>query len=427
MNSPNSGPHAGFIRLSLVEPEARSHSQREIADLAREILTRNFPGVEFQQAPGGLVAGVFANGFSAPLVVTLRGEHLELLDAQARAVMDVMATVPGVRDIQSSLELEYPEIRVKLDRETAGMVGIDARLLAQTTLEATYGNINAPDVWVDPNNGQSYYVVTSLARDAVRDADGLHAVPLRNVQGGPTIPLGGYASIERSVGPVTIHRNSLERAVYITATTEGRDIGSAAAAIDEALRSDRHTRDLEFEFAGQVELMQTTFSGLRLAITLAIMLVYMIMATQFRSLRLPIAMLLTIPVTLTGVVIALLAAGEGFSVTALMGVLMVIGISASNGILLVDSANQRLAAGQPPWQAIVEGARIRFVPILMTSLATIVGLFPMALSSGATASNRPLALAVVGGLSSSLLLSLFVVPAVFLVIVRPRRSPATQA
>lgn len=421
MNSPNTGPHTGFIRLSLVEPGARAHTQREIADLARGILERSFPGVEFQQAPGGLVAGVFANGFDAPIVLTLRGERLEDLDERARAVEAVMRAVPGVRDVRRSLELDYPEVRIDLDRGSAGLVGVDARLLAQTTLEATYGNINAPGVWVDPGNGQSYYVVTALEVEAVRDVDALAAVPLRVGPHGRPVALGSYATIERGAGAVAIHRNQLQRAVYISATTEGRDIGSAARDIEDALRADPGTAGLDFEFSGQVELMRTTFSGLRLAIGLAIMLVYMIMATQFRSLRLPIAMLFTIPVTLTGVVIALMAAGQGFSVTALMGVLMVIGISASNGILLVDSANQNIRAGMDPARAIVEGARVRFVPILMTSLATIAGLTPMALSAGATASNQPLALAVVGGLASSLLLSLFVVPSMFLLLMRPRR------
>lgn len=422
MNSPNPGPHMGFIRLALVEPEHRMHSQREIADLSREILGRSFPGIEFQQAPGGLVAAVFSNGFAAPLVVTLRGRRLEHLDLQARAVAEVMRAVPGVRDVRTSLELDYPEVRVDLDRATAGMVGIDARAVGQTTLEATYGNINAPDVWVDPKNGQSYYVVTALAAEAVPDIDALQQVPVHIAANGIAIPLRGYASVERATGPVEIQRSQLERTVYITATTEGRDIGTAATEIEERLRSEPATAGLDFEFSGQIGLMRNTFSGLALAIGLAIMLVYMIMATQFHSLRLPIAMLFTIPGTLAGVVIALLYADQGFSVTALMGVLMVIGISAANGILMVDSANQRTAEGMHPEQAILEGARVRFVPILMTSLATIAGLLPMAMQGGATASNQPLALAVVGGLSSSLLLSLFVVPSMYLLLVG--RTPA---
>src|SRR5476651_1654449 len=169
--------------------------------------------------------------------------------------------------------------------------------------------------------------------------------------------------------------------------------------------------------------MRTTFSGLGVAIALAVMVVFMIMAAQFKSLRLPLVMLFTIPVTLVGIVLALLSAGQGFSVTALMGVLMVVGIAVSNGILLVDHARLRFEEGMDKVEAILDAARTRFVPIAMTSLATVIGLIPTALGleRGAEA-NRPLALAVVGGLSSSTVLSLFLVPVMFLFFAR--RPPA---
>jgi multidrug efflux pump subunit AcrB len=166
--------------------------------------------------------------------------------------------------------------------------------------------------------------------------------------------------------------------------------------------------------------MRTTFSGLGLAIGLAVMVVFMIMAAQFKSLRLPFVMLFTIPVSLVGIVMALLIAGQGFSITALMGVLMVVGIAVSNGILLVDDANRRYSfEGAEKVDAIVAAARSRFVPIAMTSLATIIGLIPtaMALEKG-TEANQPLALAVVGGLTSSTVLSLFLVPVMFVLLAR---------
>jgi multidrug efflux pump subunit AcrB len=168
--------------------------------------------------------------------------------------------------------------------------------------------------------------------------------------------------------------------------------------------------------------MRTTFGGLGLALGLAVMVVFMIMASQFKSLRLPFVMLFTIPVSLVGIVLALIAAGQGFSITALMGILMVIGIAVSNGILLVDDANRRLDEGDDPASAIVAAARSRFVPIAMTSLATVIGLIPtaMGLEHGSEA-NQPLALAVVGGLTSSTILSLFLVPVVFLFLA-PRRA-----
>jgi len=420
MTSPNQGPHMGFIRLALVDPEQRQLSQREIADRIRGILVRDYPGVDFLQWPGGLVASVFANGYIAPVVVEVRGDNLAELDAQSKAVAEVAATVPGVRDIYPSLELDYPEIRVDTDRTKSGLVGVTARDAAQTTLEATLGNINSPSVWIDPNNGQSYYVVSQYDGAILNDVASLRELPVSIGPDGKAVRLGAYATIHRSAGPIAVERNRLVRAAHVYMQTEGRDIGSVAADLERALRNDPRTANINFGFVGQVELMRTTFSGLGLALGLAVMVVFMIMASQFKSIRLPFVMLFTIPVSLVGIVLALLAAGQGFSITALMGILMVIGIAVSNGILLVDDANRRYNdEGADKVAAIVAAARSRFVPIAMTSLATVIGLIPTAfgLERGSEA-NQPLALAVVGGLSSSTLLSLFLVPVMFVLLAR---------
>jgi multidrug efflux pump subunit AcrB len=415
MTSPNSGPHMGFIRLALVDTDKRSLSQRAIADKMREILVRRYPGVEFLQWPGGLVASVFANGYTAPLVVELRGENLAELDEQARAVAEVARSVPGVRDIRVSLETDYPEVRVETQRDEAGLVGVSARSAAQTTLEATLGNINTPSVWIDPMNGQSYYVVTYYDGKSVSDPNALAQIPARLTDDGKSVTLGAYGKIRRSVGPIAIERNQLQRAAHVLMQTEGRDIGSAAEELERRLGEDPRTRSIPFDFVGQVKLMRTTFSGLGVAIALAVMVVFMIMAAQFKSVRLPFVMLFTIPVSLVGIVMALMGAGQGFSITALMGILMVVGIAVSNGILLVDDANRRFMEGAEKLDAIVAAARSRFVPIAMTSLATVIGLIPtaMALEKG-TEANQPLALAVVGGLTSSTVLSLFLVPVMFM-------------
>jgi multidrug efflux pump subunit AcrB len=424
MTSPNNGPHMGFIRLALVDAEKRTMSQREIADKMREILNREYPGVEFLQWPGGLVASVFANGYIAPLAIEVRGDNLAELSEQARAVAAVARTVPGIRDIRVSLETDYPEVRIETAREEAGLVGVTARTAAQATLEATLGNINAPSVWVDPNNGQSYYVVTFYDGKRVTDPNALAQIPVRVSEDGKSVPLGAYAKIRRSAGPVAIERNRLQRAAHVLMQTEGRDIGSAAAELERKLRDDPSTQNVNFDFVGQVELMQKTFSGLGVAIGLAVMVVFMIMAAQFKSLRLPLIMLFTIPVSLVGIVMALVAAGQGFSITALMGMLMVVGIAVSNGILLVDDANRRLTEGADKVAAVIAAARARFVPIAMTSLATVIGLVPTALAlEKGTEANQPLALAVVGGLISSTALSLFLVPAIFVLLAK-RAAPA---
>jgi multidrug efflux pump subunit AcrB len=426
MNSPNAGPHMGFIRVALADPEKRTLTQRQIADKMREILNRRFPGDDFLQAPGGLVASVFSNGFLAPLVLEVHGDNLEELNDQLRAVSQVAATVPGVRDLWPSISIDYPELRVDTDRQLAAMVDVSPRVASQTTLEATLGNINTPSVWIDSSNGQSYYVVTSYDGRAVGDANGLAQLPVRVVGngGGGAITLGTYGKIRRSIGPILIERSALQRVGHLLVQTEGRDLGSAAAELEDKLAKDPRTQDVKLRFVGQIDLMRSTFGGLGVAIGLAIMVVFMIMASQFKSLRLPFVMLFTIPVSLVGIVLALMAAGQGFSITAFMGILMVVGIAVSNGILLVDDANRRFGEGATKIEAVIAAARSRFVPIAMTSLATVIGLIPTAMGLEAgTESNQPLALAVVGGLTSSTVLSLFLVPVMFMIFAK-RPAPS---
>jgi multidrug efflux pump subunit AcrB len=419
MTSPNDGPHMGFIRVALKDAEERRHTQREIADMMRKILVEKYPGVEFLQWPGGLVASVFSNGYVAPIVVEIRNENLTALQDQARAVAEVARTVGGVRDIRVALQTEYPEIHVDTTREQAGVVGLTAREAAQATLDATLGNINAPSVWIDPGNGQSYYVITYYDERAVTDQNALAQLPARIAKNGKTITIGAYADVVRSAGPVAIERDHMQRVTEVYMQTEGRDVGSAAAELEQKLDADPRTRGIARAFVGQVDLMRTTFSGLGTAIALAVMVVFIVLTIQFKSLRLPFVMLFTIPVCLVGITLALVAARQGFSITALMGMLMVVGIAVSNGILLVDEANVRFAAGASKEEAVVGAARTRFTPIVMTSLATVLGLMPSALGlERGTEANQPLALAVVGGLLSSTVLSLFLVPSIFMLLAR---------
>lgn len=428
MRSPNMGTHMGFIRVVYSDPETRELTQEQLTDRGREILVHTYPGVDFMTGPSGFIAKAFRQGVASPLAVQIKGTDLERLHDDSVAVAEVARTVPGIRDPYVLLENDFPEIRVDTDRETAGLVGVTARDAAQTTLEAVLGNVNTPAVWIDGNNGQSYYVVTYYDDQVVRDTSAIGEVPVRVGANGAPVLLGAYGDIKRSFGPVLVSRSQLTRVGHVYLQTEGRSLGSAADELEARLKTDPRTKHLDVQFIGQVDLMRTTFSGLGLALGLAVMVVFMIMATQFKSLRLPLVMLFTIPVCLVGIVLALMAAGQGFTITALMGVLMVIGIAVSNGILLVDHANRELQEGRAPIDAVVNAARVRFTPIAMTSLATIFGLLPTALGlDQAAAANRPLALAVVGGLLSSTCLSLFLVPTMFTLLARPAVKDAEEA
>jgi multidrug efflux pump subunit AcrB len=423
MTSPNDGPHMGFIRVALVDQEHRKHSQQQIADIMRRLLETNYPGVEFLQWPGGLVASVFSNGYVAPIALEVQNDNLAVLEDQAQAIAEVARSVGGIRDIRVQLQTNYPEIHVDTIREQAGFVGVTARQAAQATLDATLGNINAPSVWIDPNNGQAYYVVTYYDEHDVPDVDALGQLPVRVTANAKPVTLGSYADIKRASGPIAIERDHMARVTEIYMQTEGRDVGSATAELEKKLAADPRTSRIKWRYVGEMELMRSTFSGLGAAIGLAVMVVFMLMTIQFKSLRLPFVMLFAIPVCLVGITLALMAAGQGFSVTALMGVLMVIGIAVSNGILLVAEASVHLNKGGTKEDAIVAAARTRFTPIVMTSLATVIGLIPTALGLEAgTEANQALALAVVGGLTSSTVLSLFLVPSMFTFLARPIAS-----
>jgi multidrug efflux pump subunit AcrB len=425
MTSANDGPHMGFIRVALVPPEERKHSQQEIADIMRRLLNERYPGVEFLQWPGGLVASVFSNGYYAPIAIELQNDDLGVLEEQARAVAEVARRVGGVRDVRVQLQADYPEIHVNTVRDQAGMVGVTSRQAAQTTLDATLGDINTPSVWIDPHNGQAYYVVTYYDEHDVKDVNALGQIPARVTEDARPVTLGAYADIVRAIGPIAIERDHMTRVTEVYMATEGRDIGSASEELKNALSADPTTHKLQWSWVGEMDLMKTTFAGLGPALGLAVMVVFMIMTIQFKSLRLPFVMLFTIPVSLIGITIALMAAGQGLSVIALMGVLMVIGIAVSNGILLVDEASRRFNSGEDATEAVVEAARIRFIPIAMTSLATVIGLVPTALGlERGTEANQPLALAVVGGLTSSTLLSLFLIPAMFTLLAK--RAPGSD-
>jgi multidrug efflux pump subunit AcrB len=327
--------------------------------------------------------------------------------------------VGGVRDVRVELQMDYPEIHVDTIRDQAGMVGVSARQAAQATLDATLGNINTPSVWIDPHNGQAYYVITYYDERDVADLNALSQIPALVTADARPVTLGAYAEIQRAAGPIAIERDHMTRVTEVYMATEGRDLGSASEELTRKLATDPTTRSLKWRWVGEMDLMKTTFAGLGPALGIAVMVVFMIMTVQFKSIRLPLVMLFAIPVSLVGIVLALMAAGQGLSVIALMGILMVIGIAVSNGILLVDEAIRRLNAGASKLDAVVEAARIRFIPIAMTSLATIIGLIPTAtgLEPG-TEANQPLALTVVGGLTSSTLLSLFLIPAMFTLIAK---------
>ncbi|MBI5496189.1 MAG: efflux RND transporter permease subunit [Deltaproteobacteria bacterium] len=431
--SGNTGPHSGSLNMNLVPPSARPFSDVEALSRVRASLKEDFPGIQVFFWSGGIVKRILNFGSGAPIDVEILGYDLEEGAAYARQLLARMrelrdeANNPLLTDVQVSREDNYPELRINVDREKAGLLGLTEQQIAQTVLSSLVGSTQfAPMQLSDPRTGNNYFISVRLDeahRDSLAD---LSAIQLRAANGA-MVTLDTVAKVERSSGPVVINRKYLQRIIDITAdVAPGKDLGGATAAVqalvDELPPPDGFTVGL----GGQSAAQREAFSGLGFAALLAILLVYMVLASQFRSLVDPLVIMFSVPLGVSGVALSLYLTGTTLSVNSFMGIIMMVGIVVSNGVLLVDFANVlRRDHGLDLVEATIRAGRTRLRPILMTTIATIVGLVPMAVGIGeGSETNMPLARAVIGGLGVSTFFTLFLVPALYTVLDRvARRAP----
>lgn len=422
----NSGPHAGSVRVRLVPPDRRTFSDREAIERVRRQLDGKLPGVRVWFDVGGIVARVLNFGSEAPIDVEVRGYDLDVARRLARQVQAAVEATPGTSDVRTSREDDYPEINVRIDREKAAYLGTTTRAVAQSVLTSMAGNVNVPGIFTDPTTGQEYWIVVRLKEEDRASLADLEDVPVP-VEGDLVASLRTLATIEPGAGPVQIDRKDQERIVHVTANVTGRPLGDVAADIEERLEAIEKVGGFTVTLGGERSQQKESFRGLLLALGLALMLVYMAMATQFRSLVEPFIVMFSVPMGMIGVVLALWATGTPLSINSGMGIIMMIGIVVSNGILLVEFANVKQASGLSPEDAVVEAGRTRLRPILMTTLTTLLGLLPMAIGIGeGSESNVPLARAVVGGLSASTVFTLILVPVLYTVLRRRVRPQLTD-
>ncbi len=331
----------------------------------------------------------------------------------------------GLADIEVSREENYPELNVQVDREKAALLGISETDVANAVLFSLVGNGQTdPIIYTDPQNGNEYYISAWLAEQYRKDLTDLEQILLTNRAGEPVL-LKNLATIEFNAGPVKVDRKYFQRVIHITANPVGRDLGSIAEELEARFAELQLPPGFSIRLAGQIQQQRETFEGLIFATVLAMLLVYMVMAAQFKSLVDPFIIMFSIPLGLAGVFLILLLTDTTISTTSMMGVIMMLGIVVSNGVLLVDYTNVLRRRGKALREAVVLGARTRLRPILMTSLATVFGLMPMALGLGTGGeTNAPLARAVVGGLSVSTVLTLFLIPTLYLILEErfPRKS-----
>ncbi len=414
--SQNTGPDTAQIQVNLVTPDKRKRNDIELMNLVRKRIQGAIPGVQTYFISGGIVSRIMNFGSTAPIDVELYGYDLGTAAKEAEVVAALMRKTPGVTDVMISRRENYPELDINVDREKAALAGVNQRTVANTVLTSMSSSLNIfPSIFTDPISGNEYYIVVQMDKRFTNNMQDLDNLPLPTYNG-KTIYLKDIASINKGVGPVLIERKYQQRVIHITANATGRPLGDVANDLSNEFAKLKLPPGFYIDMSGEVAQQKGAFLSMFFALLLAIMLIYMIMASQFKSLLDPFIIMFSVPMGLIGVIWMLFLTNTTLSIESFMGVIMMIGIVVSNGILLVDYTNRLRGEGIELHEAVIRAGRTRLRPILMTSLATILGLIPMAIGFGTgSETNMPLARAVIGGLLVSTFLTLLLIPTLYTV------------
>ncbi len=407
--SRNPGEYAGNINVQLVSASKRSRSEDQIMNSLRPKLMA-LPGAKIYLAPGGFLHFLLNFGSNAPIDVEIMGYNLTTGMHLAHEVDNIVRSTPGATDTQISMDADMPELNVIVNRKKAGALGVNVADVANTVTTAIDGTVASQ--FTSPRTGNEYNILVRLEksdRDNISDLGKL-TVPSSS---GQLIQLGNIAKVVMTKTPVEIDRKYQQRIIDVTANVTGRDLGSVAASIQRRLDVLHVPSGFQIKQSGNIQQQKSTFSSLLVALLLAVVMVYMVMASQFQSLVDPFIIMFSVPLGLVGVVWALFLTNTDLSVTSFEGVIVMIGIVVSNGILLVDYINRLRKRGMELHESVILGGRTRLRPILMTSIATVIGLIPMAIGIGGDRSQAPLAIAVIGGLTVSTFLTLIFVPTLY--------------
>ena len=401
---------AGEIFVRLTGSGERDRSQLETMVVARERLAKVF-GVRTSVLEA---AGI--GGAQAPLAIEIRGPDVAVLQKIADTALVEVGRIPGVVDVQSSLGAPKPEYRIDVDRDVANRVGLDVGQIATTIRPLMAGQTATR--WEDPT-GEEREVVVQIAPEFRRSLTDVGAIPVpTSTKEGDvtrTVPLRDVATITEGTAPAQIDRKSLSRIVTISGSTSpDLSIAEASTQISERLAALQLPEGYSIQLGGETEQLAETAGYVVETLMLAVILIFLILASQFESFTQPVAIMLSLPLSLVGVLLALLITDSTMNMMSMIGVIMLMGLVVKNAILLVDNANERRAAGKDRYTALVEAGVVRLRPIVMTTLAMIAGMMPVAMAMGEGGGFRaPMARAVIGGLITSTMLTLVVVPVAY--------------
>jgi multidrug efflux pump subunit AcrB len=414
----NSGPMDAFVLVQLKDD--RTRSSLEHVERLREKLPRMFPGVEFAFDTAGMLTAALNFGLPSPINVRVEGtKGYDRAHEIAKKIRNEIAQIPGAVDVRIQQKLDYPQISIDIDREKAAYYGLTQQQIVKNLVTATNSSINfKPAFWIDERNGNHYFMGAQYREEAIESLETLENLPINSPTQKTPVPLKDLAAFTLTTAPAEITHWNITRMIDIFVNVQqGHDVGSVAAKVDEVIESAVETYvpdGYRVVQAGEVASFRESFASFSFGFALAGIIVYLILVVLFRSLREPLVILLAVPMGLVGVSWMLYATGTTLNIQSCMGIILMTGLVAEYGILLLDFAGRRRADGLSRRDAIIEAAQIRLRPILMTSLTTVLALIPMAFfGPRGGGANSALARTILGGVIAATVLTLLIMPALY--------------
>jgi multidrug efflux pump subunit AcrB len=421
----NSGMNTAFIQVSLKEDHktgSYTYMQR-----VREKLAAGFPDVATYFQAGGLVDSVVNQGKPAPIDIQIGGNNLRQAYDLARATAAKLRKLDSVNDVLIPQDLDYPGLELNIDRVRAGLLGVTPKDVVDNVITAlTSDGMIAPSFWVDPKTGNSYMLTVQYPEAQIKTMTDFRQIPLRSPDGLNTTPLQSVADIKEINTPTEVDHYQLRRVFDIYVMPKNEDLSQVNKQVESIVGQMQPPAGVTVKVRGTVRDMESSFSSFGIGLILAVVLVYLILMAQFASFSDPFIILLAIPPALSGALAFLFITGSTLNIMSLMGIVMTTGIAVSNSILIVEFTSTLRKRGRELKEALIEACKARLRPILMTSLATILGMIPMALAlEPGSEQYAPLARAILGGLTVSVTVTVFLVPAAYLLIHRKDAQSAS--
>jgi multidrug efflux pump subunit AcrB len=423
--TPNAGMHTAFVQVSLNE----EHSQSSFTYMqrVREKLTSDLPSIQTYFQSGGLVDSIVNQGLPAPFDIQVSSNNMEGGYAVAQQLAEKIRALHGVSDVLIPQDIDYPGLALNIDRQQASLEGLTPKTIVDSVITAMTSNgVVAPSYWIDPKTGNNYMLTVQYPETQVKTLSDFKQIPLRSPNGKATAPLESVASVKFINTPTEVDHYQLRRVFDLYVMPKAEDLSVVGKDINRIVTAANPPHGTVLTVRGSVNNMNDSFKSFGIGLILSIVLVFLILMAQFASFVDPFIILLAIPPGLSGVILFLLLTHTTLNIMSLMGVLMMTGIVVSDSILIVEFVGQLRTAGESLEDAIITACKVRLRPILMTTLATVLGLIPMALAIEAGSEQyAPLARAILGGLTVSGIVTVFLVPSAYVLI--HRRIEANEA